>query len=100
MKKKFVNIYPEQVSTSITSFFHCSVKERFSKAAVNTMKTALSGIPDDEKKAMSKKALADLKVYDDAYVQMESHHIPGKKTKLEFHLVDDMVIWVVKFPSE
>ena len=64
------------------------------------MKTALSGIPDDEKKAMSKKALADLKVYDDAYVQMESHHIPGKKTKLEFHLVDDMVIWVVKFPSE
>ena len=39
-----------------------SVKERFSKAAVNTMKTALSGIPDDEKKAMSKKALADLKV--------------------------------------
>ena len=26
------------------------------------MKTALSGIPDDEKKAMSKKALADLKV--------------------------------------
>ena len=57
------------------------------------MKTALSGIPDDEKKAMSKKALADLKVYDDAYVQMESHHIPGKKTKLEFHLVDDMVIW-------
>ena len=54
------------------------------------MKTALSGIPDDEKRAMSKKALADLKVYDDAYVQMESHHIPGKKTKLEFHLVDDM----------
>ena len=39
-----------------------SVKERFSKAAVNTMKTALSGIPDNEKRAMSKKALADLKV--------------------------------------
>ena len=54
-----------------------SVKERFSKKAVNAMKETLLGVPDEEKKALSEKAVADLKEFDDAYEIMKPHYIPG-----------------------
>ena len=57
---------------------------------MNAKKKTLLEVPDDEKKAMSEKAVAELKAYDDAYEKMASYYIPGKKTKLEFHLVNDM----------
>ena len=41
------------------------------------MKQTLLGIPDEEKKAMSEKSVAELKQFDDAYEEMKPHHIPG-----------------------
>ena len=54
-----------------------SVKERFSKKAVNAMKETLLGVPEEEKKAMSEKAVAELNEFDDAYEIMKPHYIPG-----------------------
>ena len=41
------------------------------------MKETLLGVPDEEKKALSEKAVADLKEFDDAYEIMKPHYIPG-----------------------
>ena len=67
-----------------------SAKQRFSKAAVNEVKSSLESLSEEEKDSKLQTAVADLKSYDDALDALDPQHIPAKKTMLEFHLTKDI----------
>lgn len=65
-------------------------KEKLSKSRANAVKLHFKELSETERANQLLKTVAELKPYDDKSEQMTFHHLPGKKTLLEFYLTQDL----------
>ena len=71
-------------------------KEHFSKMAVNQVKETLKELSAEEREKQLVEAVTKLKDFDEKEESLEFHHIPAKRTSMEFNLTDQMEFFEIQ----